>query len=188
MSARSYCSASVAGACVGTEGAFSGISVASIFHSEDRHLHGWLGDGDCGGVFPRTGNGLPGADGVAFGVGETAGWAADVCGEAAGVLDAPGCEPGSAPAGLTAAAGCTPASERGPAIEIGLGVPVGCGAGDALGEGGAAPAGAGEAACAAAAAIGFAGAGLCRDSSATVNSIARAIGTRTTPLFLSIQP
>src|SRR2546428_9286910 len=180
MSARSYCSASVAGACVGTEGAFSGISVASIVSTTSTS--------HCGGVFPRTGNGLPGADGVAFGVGETAGSAADVCGEAAGVLDAPGCEPGSAPAGLTAAAGCTPASERGPAIEIGLGVPVGCGAGDALGEGGAAPAGGGEPACAAAAAIGFAAAGLCRDSSATVNSIARAIGTRTTPLFLSIQP
>jgi hypothetical protein len=43
-------------------------------------------------------------------------------------------------------------------------------------------------ACASGVAIGPAGAGFCFASSATVNSMARSIGIRATPLFLSIQP
>ncbi len=77
-----------------------------------------------------------------------------------------------------------------------------CAAGDAAGDApldGGEPAGAGEAraglapapavACVSGGvAIGPAGAGFCFAKSVTVNSMARSIGTRATPLFLSIQP
>jgi hypothetical protein len=42
------------------------------------------------GVFPRTGNGLPGVAGDKIGEGEFEGTATEECGEAAGVADAPG--------------------------------------------------------------------------------------------------
>src|SRR5919204_3690434 len=140
---------------------------------------------DSEGVFPRTGSGLPGVEGDGFTDGATAGCAADEAGEAAGVADAPGCVPGCAPGGLAAAAGCARFSDSGPATEIGFGVPLGWGVGEAGGAGVAAPLGACEA-CGVGTAIGFAGAGFCFANSATASCIARSIGIRAIPLFLSI--
>ena len=71
-------------------------------------------------------------------------------------------------------------------MEVGFGVPLALAVGDGAGGAvaGAAPWGDGFAA---GVAIGFAGAGVFWDSSATVNFIASVIGIRTTPLFLSTQ-
>ena len=102
------------------------------------------------------------------------------------MTDAPGCVPGGAPGGFTAAAGCPRASEFGPCTEVGFGVALGLAAGEADGVGAAAGA-ALAAAEGSGVAIGPAGIGFFDASSATVNSMARSIGTRTVPLFLSIQ-
>ena len=121
-------------------------------------------------------------DGVAEG--DAAGAAADDFGEAAGEADAPGWVEGCTAGGFTAAAGCPRASEFGPATEVGFGVPLDCGEADGAGDAAAAPGGAAEDS---GTAIAYAGAGFLFARSATVNSIARSMGNRTVPLFLSIQ-
>src|SRR6266446_3182316 len=104
MSARSNCSASLAGAWVGSDGAFSGISVASILRLQDRHVHR-RSRHNYGGVLPGTGSGLPAGDGEATGWGEAGGGTAEDWGEAAGVAAAPGWVPACTAGGLIAAAG-----------------------------------------------------------------------------------
>jgi hypothetical protein len=156
------------------------------FVRQDRHLYCCPGVGDAvwPGVVPRTGNGLPG--GVVAGVdeGDIAGAAAEDFGEAAGEADAPGWVEGWTAGGFTAAAGWPRASEFGPATEVGFGVPVDCGGAVGAGDAAATPP---SAAAVSGVAIGPAGAGFLFASSAVVNSIARSIGNRTVPLFLSIQ-
>src|SRR5438309_9532294 len=83
MSARSNCSASLVGAWVGSDGAFSGISVASILLSQDRHVHR-RSRHNYGGVWSGTGSGLPGGEGEATGWGEAGGCEATGDGEAGG--------------------------------------------------------------------------------------------------------
>src|SRR5713101_5125540 len=106
----------------------------------------------------------------------------DAAGEAAGDAEAPGCVDGCTAGGFTAAAGCPRASELWPATEVGFGVPLVCGKGDGAGEAAAAPPAAAEDS---GRVIAYAGAGFLFARSATVNSIARSIGNRTVPLFLS---
>ena len=121
------------------------------------------------------------ADGAAEG--DAAGTAADDFGDAAGEADAPGWVEGCTAGGFTAAAGCPRASEFGPATEVGFGVPLDCGEGDGAGVAAAAPPGAAEDS---GTTIAYAVAGFLLARSATVNSIARLMGNRTVPLFLSI--
>src|SRR5207244_589423 len=128
------------------------------FVRQDRHVH------CCPGVVE----------------GDAVGTAPDAFGEA----DAPGWVDGCTAGGFTAAAGCPRASEFGPATEVGFGVPLDCGEADGAGDAAAAPPGAAEDS---GTAIAFAGAGFLFARSATVNSIARSMGNRTVPLFLSIQ-
>jgi hypothetical protein len=67
---------------------------------------------------------------------------------------------------------------------VGFGVPLACGEADGAGVAVAAPPGAAEDS---GAVIAYAGAGFLFARSPTVNSIARSIGNRTVPLFLSTQ-
>src|SRR5713226_1625475 len=173
IKARSTCS--VSPAATETEGSFSGISVASMLCWQDQHLH-LRETKNVHGVFPGTGDDEPPGDGFGAGEAEIGGCAPGAA-EAAGVAGAPGCVPSGAGGGLTAAAGWPRLSELGPATEVAFGVPLASGDGDGAAD-----------ACASGVAIGPAAAGFFLANSATVNSIARLIGKRTVPLFLSIQP
>ena len=136
-------------------------------------------------VAPRTGSGLPGGRGdpATDAVGGAA-TAAEECGEAPGEADAPGCVLGSTGGGLIAPAGCPRASDCEPLTEVGFGVPLAFGEGLGADFATASPPGAADAS---GLAIGPADIGFLFAKSATVNCIARSIGNRTVPLFLSIQ-
>ncbi len=150
-----------------------------------RDSSGKIGLQSAHGVFPRTGNGVPGAAGVGKLEDVAGAWTAAEGGAAEGAVDGPGCVPGGAGGGLFVAAGWFRFSEVGPLTVVGLGVPLalidGAGAGDAAK--GAAPA----AGALGSGVIGFAGTGDFWASSATVNCIASETGIRTIPLFLSTQ-
>src|SRR5205807_1815504 len=146
--------------------------------------------GEAAGVADAPGCVFGGADdgelaGDGFGAGEADGGASapPAAGEAAGVADAPGCVFGGAGGGLTAAAGWPRLSELGPATEVAFGVPLGTGEADDAGVGAVA-----ADACASGVLIWPAGASFFLANSATLNSMARVIGMRARPLFLSIQP
>ena len=138
----------------------------------------------CGsyGVAPAAGSGLTGGDFAGGGDEAFGGCATGVAGEAAGLVGAPGCVPGGAPGGFTAAAGCPRLSEFGPWTDVGFGVALAVGAGEADAAGAALAAGEGSGVAMGPATIGFLDA-----RSTTASSIARSIGTRTVPLLLSIQ-
>ena len=68
--------------------------------------------------------------------------------------------------------------------EVGFGVPLACGETDGAGDAEATPPGAADDS---GAVIAYADVGFLFARSATVNSIARSIGNRTVPLFLSTQ-
>lgn len=151
------------------------------------------------GVLPRTGSGVPGAEGDGDGDGLACGLTAADGGDEAGVVDGPGWVPGAAFGGLAAAAGWARISESGPVTDEGLsvllGVAVGAGVALALAAGEAVAPAAGEAAglvpgaaAGSGVAIGFAAVGFLSASCATVNFIASVTGIRTTPLFLSTHP
>src|ERR1700716_449309 len=67
------------------------------------------------GVLPRTGNGVPGAEGEADGEGLFCAFAGAGGAEAAGLVFGPGCVFGGAGGGFAAAAGWLGGSEFGPA-------------------------------------------------------------------------
>lgn len=158
---------------------------------------------------PRTGSGVPGAEGEADGDGLTCAFVDCEGTEAAGLAFGPGCVLGGAGGGFTAAAGWLCASELGPVTDVGFGVVPGLAAGDevvleagaavafvegdagALGAGDVVAFGAGEAcgaALAEAAAIGPATVGFFSANCTRVNCIAALIGIRAIPLLLSIHP
>ena len=87
------------------------------------------------GVLPRTGSGVPGADGDGDGEGLTGPLVVAEGGEAAGLVLGPGWVPGGAGGGLIAAAGWLWASECGPVTEVGFGVVAAVETGDAVGVG-----------------------------------------------------
>src|SRR5205814_5680789 len=123
------------------------------------------------GVFPRTGDGVPGADGDADGEGVTCGFAGAGGADAAGLVFGPGCVFGGAFGGFAAAAGWLCASESCPSTAIDFGVALG--AGEVLALGVALPAGEGPAfALGEDAAIGPAAAGFLSANSASMISIA----------------
>ena len=147
-----------------------------------RHIAHWPS-----GLLPLTGNGVPGAEGVASGGGGEGGTAAGAD-DAAGDAEAPGCVPGAAPGGFVPAAGW--AREPGPSTVAPVGVVDGeddAGGAEAAGGAATAAAAAGAGEAAAGVAIGPACAGFFRASSTTASSMARSIGTLTVPLFLSTQ-
>ena len=133
---------------------------------------------------PLTGK-AAGAVGVPTGDGATGGLAAGAD-DAAGELAGPGWVPGAAPGGLVPAAGW--ALLPWPSTSIPLGVNDGDGEpGGAGAEGGVATPPEAAGGCGAGVAMGPAGAGFFRAISAIASSIARSIGIRTLPLFLSTQ-